>query len=219
MYTEYHIFTVLPIKDLINKDGKLTTPFKLATGTKPSVSNLCVLFCPCAVRKATTHVDKKALNMRHRAQKGFHGIFIGITQHQKGYLVYVPSTRNIISSYVVVFYEIFLSVLAYMSRLYSEAMSMLPDVTYIPYATSSKEKTGDIITFTQFEEGNLLSENREDAEIGDKSDDYSIVLPLISKEEMDTMDYGDKLDDEPMSKDILEYIQDGSQYRLNVNRR
>ena len=39
MYTTYHIFPVLPIKDLINEDGNPTTPHKLATGTKLSVSH------------------------------------------------------------------------------------------------------------------------------------------------------------------------------------
>ena len=43
-YTTDHIFTVLPIKDLTNEDDNPTTPHKLATGTKPSVSNLRVLF-------------------------------------------------------------------------------------------------------------------------------------------------------------------------------
>ena len=71
MNTTDHIFPVLPIKDLINEDGDPTTPYKLATGTKPSVSHLCVLFCPCVVRKATAHVDTNTLNMRHQAQKGF----------------------------------------------------------------------------------------------------------------------------------------------------
>ena len=47
IYTTDHIFPVLPIKDLINKDGDPTTPYTLATGTKPSVSHLRVLFCPC----------------------------------------------------------------------------------------------------------------------------------------------------------------------------
>ena len=32
MYTKDHIFSVLPIKDLINEDGNPTTPHKLATG-------------------------------------------------------------------------------------------------------------------------------------------------------------------------------------------
>ena len=44
MYTTYHIFPVLPIKYIINEDDDPTTPFKLATGTKPSVSHLRVLF-------------------------------------------------------------------------------------------------------------------------------------------------------------------------------
>ena len=87
MYTTDHIFTVLPIKDLINEDGHTTTPHKLATGTKPSLSNLCVLFFPCVVRKATSHVETKTLNMRHQAQKGFRSIFVGIPKHQKGYIV------------------------------------------------------------------------------------------------------------------------------------
>ena len=65
IYMIDHIFPVLPIKDMINKYGDMTKPFKLATGTKHTVSHLCVLFCPCVVRKATVHVDKKALNMRH----------------------------------------------------------------------------------------------------------------------------------------------------------
>ena len=41
-------------------------------------------------------------------------------------------------------------------------MSMRPYVTYTPYATYSKEQTGDIITFAHFEEGNLLSETHND---------------------------------------------------------
>ena len=119
MYTTYHIFLVLPIKDLIKKYGDLTTPYKLATGTKPSVSYLRVLFFPCVVWKSTAHVWKKALNMRHQAQKGFRGIFVGIPRHQKRYLVYVPITRKIISSYDVVFGESFSSALAYRSKSYS----------------------------------------------------------------------------------------------------
>ena len=67
MYTTDHIFPDLPIKDLINEDGEPTTPFKLATGTNPSVSYLRVIFCPCVVRKSTAHVWTKPLNMRHQA--------------------------------------------------------------------------------------------------------------------------------------------------------
>ena len=99
MYTIDHIFPVLPIKYLMNKDRDLTTSFKPATGMKTSVSYLRVLFCPCVVWKSTAHIDKKALNMRHQAQKGFCGIFIVIPQYLKGYIVYVPNTRKIMYSY------------------------------------------------------------------------------------------------------------------------
>ena len=88
---------------MINEDSDSTTPFKLEICTKPSASHLRVLFFPCVVRKGTAHVRKKALNMRHQEQKGFRGTFVGIPQHLKGYIFYVPSTRKIISSYGVFF--------------------------------------------------------------------------------------------------------------------
>ena len=81
MYTSDNIFPVLPIRDLINDYSDPTTPFKLSTGTKNSGSHLCVLFCTCFLRKTTAQIDKKALNMRHEEQKGFHSIFVGIPQH------------------------------------------------------------------------------------------------------------------------------------------
>ena len=74
--------------------------------------------CPCVVCKAMAHVETKTLNMPHQAQKGLRGIFVGITEHQKGYLMYVPSTRKVISSYDVVFDEIFSSALSYTSQPY-----------------------------------------------------------------------------------------------------
>ena len=84
--------------------------------------------------------------------------------------MYIPSTRNIIYSYDIVFDESFSSALAYTSRPYSEAIAMRPAVMYTLYVTSSKEQTGDVITFTQFEVGNILTETRNDAESGDKFD-------------------------------------------------
>ena len=186
---------------------------------KPSVSHLRVLFCTCVVRKYTAHVDKKSLNMRHQVKKGFHGILVGIPQHQNGYLVYVSSTRNIISSYDVVFDETFSSALSYMSRTYSEAMAMPLYVTYTPCATSSREQYGDIITFTQFEEGNIWTKTCNNADSGDEYDDNSIMPPLLRKEEMDTMYSGDESDDDPMSTEMLEDICDRRQSHPNVNRR
>ena len=92
-------------------------------------------------------------------------------------------------------------------------------MSYIPYATSSREKTCDIITFAQFEEDNLLYETRDNKEIGNESDDYSTILPIISGEEMDAMSSGNESDAEHMSMDMSEDIRDGSQYHPNINRR
>ena len=52
--------------------------------------------------------------------------------------------------------------LAYTPRSYSEAMAMRLFVTYTYCATYLRGKTGDIITFAKFEEGNLLFETCED---------------------------------------------------------
>ena len=95
--------------------------------------------------------------------------------------MYVPSTRTIISSHDIVFYESFYSELAYKSQPYLEAMAMSPSVTYTPCATSLKEQTIDIIMFTQFEERGIFTITSNDAEGGEESDDKSNIPPLLSK--------------------------------------
>ena len=69
----------------------------------------------------------------------------------------------------------FSSALPYTSRPYVEAMAMRPAVMYTPYATSSKEQTGDVITFAQFDEGGLITETCNYTESGDESDSESIM--------------------------------------------
>ena len=109
--------------------------------------------------------------------------------------------------------------LAYISKPRAEAMDMHLDVSYIPCDTSLKEHTSNIITFVQFEYRDLWSETCDDAVRGDVSDDDSIMPPLLFKEEMDAMNYGNKSDNDPMSMQMLEDINGGSQYNLNVNSR
>ena len=97
----------------------------------------------------------------------------------------------------------------HMSRPYSEAMVMRSLVMYTPCVTSSREQTGNIITFAQFEEGNILTKTSNYAESGDESDNESIM----------TMDCGDESDHDLTSTEMLEDICDGSQTHPNVNRR
>ena len=133
--------------------------------------------------------------------------------------MYVLSKRKVIYSYDVVFDESCSSALLYKPRPYSVAMDMRPSVKDTPCATSSREQTCDIITFEKFEEGNLLSETRNNTESGDGYDDNSIMPPILSKEDMDKMDSGDESDGEPMSKEMVEYIRDVSQSHPNINRK
>ena len=154
--------------------------------------------------------------MRHQAQKGFRGIFVGIPEHQKGYLVYIPITRNIISSYDVVFDESFSCALSYISRPYSEAMEMRLAVMYTQYATSSREQNGNVITFVQFEEGTILTETRNDAESGDES--YNKSIMMIEKD-MKNFNSDDESDHGLISTETLEDICDVSQTHPNVDKR
>ena len=95
-------------------------------------------------------------------------------------------------------------------------MAMRPAVTYTPYETSLREQTGDVITFTQFEEGNILTETRNNAESGDESDSKSIMM---SKQDMENLDEKEKFDDDPTSMETLHDIRDGNQTHPDIDKR
>ena len=93
-------------------------------------------------------------------------------------------------------------------------MVMRPAVTYTPYDTSSKEQTVDVIMFAQFEEGNILTETRNDAESDDKSNNESIMM---SEQDMENINSGDESYHDLISTDMLEDICGGSQTHPKVN--
>ena len=65
----------------------------------------------------------------------------------------------------------------------------------------SKEKTGNVITLAQFEEGNIWTETRNNAESGDESDNGSI---MISEQDMENINSGDESDHDIISTEMLE---------------
>ena len=148
MYTADHIFPLLPNKDLINEDGQLTMKFKFVTGRKPSISLFFFWFVCCTKIYCTCWY--KGVKYASPIAKVICGIFFGIIQHQKGYLVYVPHIWKIISLYNVVFDESFSRALEYTSLPYTESMAVRTDVSYIMYAAYSRGGTVDIIKFAQF---------------------------------------------------------------------
>ena len=174
-----------------------------------------VILSMCCTESYCTRWEK-GVKYASPSTKGFRGIFVGIPEYQKGYLVYVTSTGNIISSYDVVFDESFSSTLPYTSQPHSEAMAMRPAVTYTTCATSLREQTGNIITFAQFEQGNILTKIFNDAESGDESDNGSMMM---SEEYMDAIDSGDESYHDLIFREMLEDIRDRSQTHPNVNRR
>ena len=56
--------------------------------------------------------------------------------------------------------------------------------------TDFEKQTGNVITFAQFEEGNLISETRNDTESGDEFDNESI---MTSKKDTENLDETGKL--------------------------
>ena len=93
---------------------------------------------------------------------------------------------------------------------------MRPAVTYTPCATSSKEKTGDVIMSAQFEEGNFLTETCNDIESGDESNNESLMM---NGQDMENLDEKEKFDDDHISTETLEDIRDGNQTHPNVDKR
>ena len=95
-------------------------------------------------------------------------------------------------------------------------MAMCLAVTYTPYATSSKEQTGYVITDAQFAEGNILTEIHNDAESGDESDSESIMM---SEQDMENIDEKEKFNDDHISTEMLHDIRDGNQTHPNIDKR
>ena len=95
-------------------------------------------------------------------------------------------------------------------------MVMCLAVTSTPCFMSSIEQTDNIITFTHFEEGNILIKTHNNAKSGKEPDNGSIMM---SKQDMDAIDSGDDSEHGLIYTEMLEDIRDGSQTHPNVNRR
>ena len=73
-----------------------------------------------------------------------------------------------------------------------------------------------MITFTQFEEGDLLTETCNDTEIGDESNSESITM---SEQDMENLDEKEKFDDDHISTEHYMTFVDGNQTHPNIDKR
>ena len=143
-YCARHIYNALPIKGLYTAQGIQSTPYEMAHGKKPRIQHLRTLFCPCVYRKLTAHKDGQIVPMKKSSQKGVRGIFIGFPDHQQGYLIFVPSTRQIVVSGDVTFDETFQSIVSLTSPPFHDAMAMKPNTSLSKDSEEIIETTGDI---------------------------------------------------------------------------
>ena len=133
------IFNVLPVKGARFPNGKQGTPYELFHEQKPRVSSFRVFGCPCVAKKfsvalnditSTAHIsvrNRRRNNIRnHTSQRGVRGIFIGFPHNQKGFQIYVPSTRQTKTSLDVEFDEHFKTAIAYNWKPFNDSLTLRP---------------------------------------------------------------------------------------------
>ena len=87
------VHDIMPIRNLIDKEGKPTTPHYLAFKRQPKVAHFKVFGCPAVFKRYEVSIDGKRTNNKY-TQQGMRGIFVGIPDDSAGWLFYVPTTRK-----------------------------------------------------------------------------------------------------------------------------
>jgi hypothetical protein len=81
---------------------------------------------------------------RKQTERGMRGIFIGFAVSTKGYLFYMPGSRNIIVSADATFDETFHSAIATTWQQHRDTLALQPSQSYIPDVTTTLEHTGTL---------------------------------------------------------------------------
>jgi hypothetical protein len=99
------------------------------------------------------------------------GIFIGFDTNKKGYLFYMPGSRNIVNSGDATFDETFHSAIATTWQQHKDSLALQPLSSFIPDATTTLEHTGTLI------------DNNVNIEEGEKNaaDDYPNTLESLDE--------------------------------------
>jgi hypothetical protein len=146
------VFNLLPVQGLKNAAGNCGTPYELFTGRKLLISHFRVFGCPVVAKKWTVQIDGKRKD--NNAQCGIRGVFIGFPANQKGYLLYIPSSWQIVVSGDVAFDETFYSAIVTTWKPFHDSLVLHPTASFIPDPNTTVEVTGDINSmFPPTEEG------------------------------------------------------------------
>jgi hypothetical protein len=135
-----HIINVLPVCGLKNHEEIPATPHELFIGIKPCISSFRVFGCPSILQRWTAEERSQG----KQTKRGMRGIFIGFDTNRKGYLFYMPGSRNIMVSSDAVFDETFHSTIATTWQQHHDTLALQPIYSYIPDITTTLEHTGTI---------------------------------------------------------------------------
>jgi hypothetical protein len=113
-----------------------------------------------------------------QTERGIRGIFIGFDANKKGYLVYCPGSRTIITSEDVTFDEYFSTAIATSWQQHKDALELHPVVTDVPLINDTIEQTSDIDDCPELvpsEEGDNDDDEADDDDSVDAvADDLSV---------------------------------------------
>jgi len=137
-----YVFNVLPVMNLYNSDGEISSPFELFCGKKVTISHLRVFGCPVVAKRVVISID--GLTTKHCTEKGIQGIFIGLPSDQKGSLIYFPGSRTIACSGDVAFDETFYTAITTTWRRFEEGIALQPQSRVIPDPNMELEETGGV---------------------------------------------------------------------------
>jgi transposase InsO family protein len=182
------IFNVLPVRGLKNQEEIPSTPHEMFFGAKPCILPFRVFGCPCIIKRWVAEERSQG----KQTERGMRGIFIGFDTNRKGFLFYMPGSRNIINSGDATFDETFYSAIATTWQQHRDTLALQPTHSYIPDITTTLEHTGTLADIKEtFEEGeqvkvdeqNMAEDNleaverfeeREDLEEGEIHNAYPI---------------------------------------------
>jgi hypothetical protein len=111
-----------------------------------------------------------------QTERGMRGIFIGFDDNKKGYLFYMPGSRNIVNSGDAIFDETFHSAIATTWQQHKDSLALKPVSSFLPDATTTVEHTG------------TLADHNADIEEGEAEradDDMAALEPFEETEEFE----------------------------------
>ncbi len=162
------VFNILPVGGLYDKDGQATSPHELMTGRKAMIADFRVFGCPAVAKKWKCRINGK--DLEKQTQRGIRCVFLGFPANQRGYLLYVPASREIVVSGDVLFDETFASAIATTWKPFHDSLTLRPKGSAIPDPNTLIESTGTVASVPTFDEGN------EEIRLGQTSDNFYAPL-------------------------------------------